>query len=122
MIGSRAAAFATAIAVSVVASGGSAVAQTGADWTAYLANVAHSSVSSDSTVTPSRVGALAQAWSWKPPSYAAPRPPNTLYATPAVVNGVVYVAAHTGVFYALSLATGKVLWQHDLSAYQPARS
>ncbi len=36
-------------------------------------------------------------------------------ATPAVANGVVYIAAQNGHFYALNAATGAVLWQYPFS-------
>ena len=42
------------------------------------------------------------------------QPGNALFATPAVVNGRVYEGVNTGVFYALSLKTGAVLWQQFL--------
>ena len=36
--------------------------------------------------------------------------PNTLYASPTVVNGVVYIGAEDGYFYAVSEANQTVLW------------
>jgi polyvinyl alcohol dehydrogenase (cytochrome) len=40
--------------------------------------------------------------------------PGGLLASPTVLNGVIYIGARTGVFYALDEATGKVLWQQFL--------
>jgi outer membrane protein assembly factor BamB len=93
-------------------------AATSTNWGAFLAGPQHSSRSTDPTVTPATVAGLTQAWSWKPPVISG-RPPSQLFSTPDVVDGTVYEAGHNGVFYALSLATGKVLWANDLKAYQP---
>ena len=74
-------------------------------------------MSTDPTVTPAKVAGLSKAWTWKPPVISG-RPPATLYSTPDVVNGTVYEGTDTGVFYAISLSTGKVKWADDLKAYQ----
>ena len=103
------------------ASASGASAGTSSDWTAFLATPLHSSVSPDATVTPARVPGLSKVWSWKPPAITG-RPPATLYSTPDVVNGTVYVGTNNGVFFALSLSSGKVLWRNDLKAYQPTKT
>jgi outer membrane protein assembly factor BamB len=107
------------IALAVAAFATTASSATSPDWTAFLANPRHSSVSGDPTVTPANAGSLSKAWTFVPAAFGSPRPSANLYSTPAVVKGVVYQAAHTGVFYALSLSTGAVLWKNDLKAYQP---
>ena len=96
---------------------GSAAAGPTADWTSFLSNPLHSSVSADATVTPATVAGLSQAWSWTPPIIAG-SPARTLYSTPDVVNGTVYEGSTNGAFYALSLSTGNVLWTDNLGAYQ----
>ena len=72
-------------------------------------------------MTPANVGSLAKAWTWLPPVLSG-RPPRTLYSTPDVVNGTVYEATDNGLFFALSLVTGKPLWQDDLHAYQTTKT
>lgn len=96
---------------------GFGLAASGSDWTAFLAGPSHSSVSGDPTVTPAKVGGLTKAWSFLPPVISG-SPARTLYSTPAVVNGTVYEGSSNGSFYAISLATGKVLWSDALKAYQ----
>jgi outer membrane protein assembly factor BamB len=110
----------TAVLV-LTASVGIASGASSADWTMFLHDGSHSSLSGDATVTPANVAALKQAWKWTPPVISG-RPAHTLYSTPDVVNGVVYEGADTGVFYAVSLATGKVVWTDDLKAYQPHKT
>ena len=96
---------------------GSAAAGPTADWTSFLSNPLHSSVSADATVTPATVAGLSQAWSWTPPIIAG-SPARTSYSTPDVVNDTVYEGSTNGAFYALSLSTGNVLWTDNLGAYQ----
>jgi outer membrane protein assembly factor BamB len=105
----------------LVVSASAATGATSADWTMFLHDTSHSSVSGDPTVTPATAAGLSQAWKWTPPVISG-RPAHTLYSTPDVVNGVVYEGADTGVFYAVSLATGKVKWTNDLKAYQPHKT
>ncbi len=113
------------IALSVVglvaATAVSSQAATGSNWAAFLASPLHSSVSADPTVTPAKVAALSKTWTWKPPAISG-RPAATLYSTPDVVSGTVYEGTDTGVFYAISLSTGKVKWTDDLKAYQLKRT
>jgi polyvinyl alcohol dehydrogenase (cytochrome) len=42
------------------------------------------------------------------------QPSPSLFASPTVVNGRVYIGADTGVFYALNEATGQVVWDRFL--------
>ena len=66
-------------------------------------------------ITPVTAPVLTKVWTWKP---AGPtmqgQPKKGLLASPTVVNGRVYEGAETGVFYALSLQTGQVLWHRFL--------
>lgn len=90
-----------------------AVASPG-DWPAYLADASHSSYNADATsITPDNESGLRQMWRWiVPPS---PNAGSTLLtASPVVVNGVVYIGAEDGYFYALDEATRQVLWSDFL--------
>jgi outer membrane protein assembly factor BamB len=86
------------------------------NWPAYLfGSTHHSDNSAAVTITPATAPALTRVWSWKP---AAPtmtgQPGPTLFASPTVFNGHVFIGANTGVFYALDEATGKVIWKRFL--------
>ncbi|MEA2506391.1 MAG: hypothetical protein QOH48_1009 [Actinomycetota bacterium] len=92
----------------------SAVAAVANGWPAYLGGPSHNSISSDATITPARVGSLAQAWHWTPPAATSGQPAAQLYASPTVAGGRVFIGSNTGVIYALSETTGQRLWSRDL--------
>jgi outer membrane protein assembly factor BamB len=103
----------TALGFSAVA--GSA-ATTFVNWRAYLfGSTHHSDNSAAVAITPAAVPGLTRVWRWMPaqPTMTG-QPGPTLFASPTVVNGRVYIGANTGVFYALDEATGKVIWQRFL--------
>jgi outer membrane protein assembly factor BamB len=84
-----------------------AAAQGTADWPAFLFNTVHSSY--NAAATSIGTGALANlqpVWEWRQP-FGSNR---NFYASPTVVNGVVYIGAESGYFYAISEATQTVLW------------
>lgn len=87
-----------------------------ADWPAYLYGASHSSYNAAATaITPANAGSLTQYWHWRPPvPTMTGQPPAGLFASPTVVGGHVYVGANSGVFYALDLATKRVLWSRFL--------
>src|SRR5689334_17064805 len=84
------------------------------DWPGFLYDTAHTSYNAGATaITPSDVSNLVSAWRWATP--ASPNDgPNTLWASPAVVGGVVYIGAEDGYFYAISESTQSVLWSDFL--------
>ncbi len=41
------------------------------------------------------------------------------WSSPAVANGIVYIATHSGTLYALDTATGKTLWSSKLGTTKP---
>ena len=95
------------------------VTQAGADWTAYLHDASHSSFNAAATsITPSNIGALQPVWRW-----IVPASPNTgkttLLASPTVSNGVVYIGAEDGYFFAVDEATRQVLWSDFLGLSLP---
>ena len=94
---------------------GAAQAATGADWPAYLNGPAHSSYNGPETaITTANAGSLVRKWTWKPPAPTQSGQPAGLLASPTVVGGTVYIGAKTGIFYALSESSGKVLWSQNL--------
>lgn len=87
-----------------------------ADWSGYLFAPAHSSYNAAATaITTANAATIKQYWQWKPAAPTMPGQPGPgVLASPTVVGGHVYVGADTGVFYALDLATKRVLWQRFL--------
>ncbi|HEY0253536.1 MAG TPA: PQQ-binding-like beta-propeller repeat protein [Kofleriaceae bacterium] len=87
------------------------------DWPMYGRSSAHS-FSTDSRIDKHSVGGLALAWSFTPG--------DTVSASPAIVDGTVYVGSWDGYFYALDQRTGAVRWKFavdcdGMSNPQPAR-
>jgi outer membrane protein assembly factor BamB len=82
-------------------------AQTFINWEGYLHDPTHSSFNNQATaITLANATALVPAWSWRAGS--------SLFASPTVYNGRIYIGAKNGVFYALDEATGAVVWQRFL--------
>ena len=84
--------------------------QSSADWTGFLRDPGHSSYNAAATsITPSNIGSLQPVWRWVVP--AAPNTGSTtLLASPTVSDGVAYIGADDGYFYAVDEATQQVLW------------
>jgi PKD repeat protein len=90
-------------------------AATPVNWSAYLYGQTHSSDNTAaSAITPANAAGIVHDWTWTPPAPTQTGQPAGLLASPTVVNGVVYIGANTGTFFALDEATGKVLWQRNL--------
>jgi len=104
-------------ALLVPVSAAMASAQTSpSNWPQYLGGPSHSSYNAAATsitVAGVQAGNLQPVWRWAAPSSTnAGR--NILRASPTVVDGVVYIGADDGEFYAVSEATQKVLWSDNL--------
>jgi len=94
------------------APGADAATQT--DWPAYLNGARHSSFNpTATTLTPANADNLVRVLHWQDPSVIG-LPPAGLFASPTVVDGVIYIGSNTGHFYALNEVTGKVLWDRFL--------
>jgi outer membrane protein assembly factor BamB len=95
-------------------SSGPAQAQGAADWPQFMLNTSHSSYNAAATsITPANVADLQPVWNWQVP--ASPNKGTTgLYPTPVSVDGVLYVGANDGEFYAVNETTGQVLWSQFL--------
>ena len=90
-----------------------AAAGAGLDWPQYLHGPQHSSVSLATAFTASNAASAHQVWHWQPPVIAG-KPPPLLEASPTVAAGRVYIGALSGGFYALSEATGTLVWSRQL--------
>jgi outer membrane protein assembly factor BamB len=64
-------------------------------------------------------GTLRKAWTFKAAAATmSGQPGPQFYASPTVADGMVFIGANTGVFYALNLTTGAVVWKRFLG-FQP---
>lgn len=88
------------------------------NWTGYLNGRAHSSYSPDTAITPANAASLVKRWTFVPEAGQPGAPGKQFLASPTVSNGVVYIGANTGDFYAIDLATGTKLWKRDIG-FQP---
>ena len=95
------------------AQAGRARAQPALDWHQFLHGPEHGSLSLATAFTPANARSVRRVWHWQPPA-AAGKPAPALEASPTVVAGRVYLGAESGVFYALTEATGKVVWSRQL--------
>jgi alcohol dehydrogenase (cytochrome c) len=68
-----------------------------------------------SAITSTNVSTLGVAWT-VPLTISTARTDGAYAATPVIVNGMVYVQDLESNVYAISLATGKVLWRHDYNS------
>jgi outer membrane protein assembly factor BamB len=90
-----------------------------ADWPAFMFGPDHASYNASATsITPSNVANLQPVWRWTVP--ASPNSGSTaLIGTPVSVDGVFYIGANDGEFYAVSESTGQVLWSQFLGLISP---
>jgi polyvinyl alcohol dehydrogenase (cytochrome) len=89
------------------------------DWPAYLHDAQHGSTTTDATVTSGNVGSLHRVWTWSPaPATKKGQPTATLVASPTVAGGRIYIGSLSGVFSAVDLATGHLIWSR-LLGYVP---
>ncbi len=96
---------------------GSAPAGTGlpaASWTQPGADLANTRDVA-SAITSSNVAKLGVAWT-VPLTISTTHTDGAYATTPVIVNGVVYVQDLESNVYAISLATGQVLWRHDYNS------
>ena len=93
--------------------------QSSADWSAYLHDTGHTSDNAAATsITPANLGNLQPVWRWVVP--AAPNSGSTtLLASPTVSDGIAYIGADDGYFYAVDEATQQVLWSVYLGLVTP---
>jgi outer membrane protein assembly factor BamB len=107
--------FASAGLAGVLAMGlsgaGSAGGTTFVNWPQYLYSPAHESANRAATaITPANAASLALAWHFTP-GKAPTGGLSGFVSSPVVYNGVIYIGAKNGYFYALDEATGAIIWQ-----------
>src|SRR5438874_342078 len=84
------------------------------DWPMYGRDLKHSFTNPGSLINAGNVGLLAPAWDFTTG--------DAVSASPAVVDGVVYVGSWDGFFYALDAASGTLMWSFQVdcqSTVQP---
>jgi len=79
------------------------------DWRSYLGDPGRSHYSPLTQINRANVGRLERAW-----VYDSGGPPGSMYASPLVVDGVLYGLSPTLAAFALNAATGEELWRMDL--------
>ncbi len=89
------------------------------DWPQYLGDSSHSSRAADAAITWRQVPKLNVKWRFPLPVVSGR--PHQILATPATWKGRMFVASTNGVLYALSEASGTVLWQRDFGV-EPAKT
>jgi PKD repeat protein/outer membrane protein assembly factor BamB len=107
---------AAALSLAALGLSASEAATSPVNWPGYLFGPTHSSYNAAATTfTPGNSAAtMIHDWTWTPPAPTQTGQPSGLDASPTVVNGVVYIGAETGVFYALNESSGAVLWSRSL--------
>jgi len=93
------------------------------DWTAYLHGPRHISYNAAATTfTSTTAGTIHSEWMFTASDPNKPGQPNKgFWASPSVTDGVVYIGATTGVFYAIDEASCTVLW-HRLLGFTTAKT
>ena len=98
-----------ATVLSVPASAGAAP---NANWSAYLNGpLHHSYAKAAKAISATNANSLVQAWRWTPP--LSPGGPGFI-SSPTVYDGVIYIGASNGDFYALDESTGTIVWQQTV--------
>lgn len=102
-----------------VAAGPAGAGTSGNTWPSYLDGLAHDSYNAAATsITPTNAATIEPVWQWFPPASPNAGTPSFL-ASPTVYNGVIYVGAWDGEFYAVSEATQQILWSQFLGFDTP---
>jgi outer membrane protein assembly factor BamB len=104
-----------AIICGTIAAASPASAATYVNWPSYLDGPTHNSYLAGATaITPSNASTVASAWNFMPAAPPVAALGHQINASPTVENGVVYIGANSGIFYALDETTGAVLWRANL--------
>src|SRR5262245_39761798 len=104
------------VCVSVLSSGASLTAQSGArngEWRTYGGDLGNTHYSPLDQINAGNFNQLQVAWRFKTENLG-PRPETNLESTPLMVNGVVYsTAGSRRAVVALAAATGELVWMHS---------
>ena len=101
------------LAMGLLGAGGAdtAAGTTFVNWPQYLYSPAHSSAdAAATTITPANAARLTLEWHFSP-SKAAISGLSGFLSSPVVYNGVIYIGAKNGYFYALDETTGAIIWR-----------
>jgi outer membrane protein assembly factor BamB len=99
--------------MSTLAFSANAFAAASTSYSAYLGGPAHSSYAADATsFTIGNTAAAHSIWNWSPVRKGTKS--TYLDASPITNNGIVYIGAETGDFYAITAATGHTKWRKKL--------
>src|SRR5207249_732880 len=80
------------------------------NWSQYLFSTTHTSNNrAATTITTANAASLKLVWKFSPGT--APSGAGGFYSSPTVYNGVIYIGARNGYFYAINESTGTVIWQ-----------
>jgi outer membrane protein assembly factor BamB len=100
---------------------GTAAGQNFVNWTQYLYSPDHTSDNQPATtITPANAATLKLAWKFIP-STAIGSGLRGFLSSPTVYNGVIYIGARNGYFYAIDELTGAVIWQRFIG-YVPRKT
>jgi outer membrane protein assembly factor BamB len=103
------AAAAAVAATSIAVAASQASTKSFVNWTQYLFSSQHTSTNGAAkSITPGNAATVSQVWRFNPPPGSSKLA--GFWSSPTVYNGVVYIGARNGSFYAVNEATGKVLW------------
>lgn len=81
----------------------------GVNWPQYLYSGQHASDDTAATaITPANAAKMAKVWQFNPPT--APSGLGGFFSSPTIYNGVIYIGARNGYFYAINEATGARIW------------
>jgi outer membrane protein assembly factor BamB len=111
------------IVISAISLVSSSAFGTPSDWGAYLRGARHSSFNPGAGgFTPITAIKLHLDWTFTAAGPSMPdQPTNEFVASATVWNGIVYIGANTGVFYAINEKSGTELW-HRLLGYSKSMS
>jgi outer membrane protein assembly factor BamB len=91
------------------------------DWNGRLFDPTHSSRTPDKGLTASSVGALRQHWRLQAPGCPGAPTGGGWLATPATLDGVIYIGSNFGCLYAINESNGSVRWS-KFTAFQPRQT
>jgi polyvinyl alcohol dehydrogenase (cytochrome) len=114
---------AAVLTIPAAAAGTSQRAVTSTDWPAYEHGSYHRSTSyGDPAITTTTAATLHPAWTFTAArSTAAGAPAPSFDASPVVANGVAYIGSRSGIFAAIRVSNGSLLWRRQLDYGQASQ-
>jgi outer membrane protein assembly factor BamB len=108
-----------ALAAGTLGAGMASGATTFVNWPQYLFSTKHTSENAAATaITPANAASVKLQWKFAP-SAAPISGLGGFFASPTVYNGVVYIGARNGYFYAINDSTGAVIWSRFIGFVSP---